>query len=76
MKPVHSSHMSYNLDILIRYYSEICKRDLYTQQSISLIVQFSQENLKNNQLLIGTVEILKRGGSNKTCHHCECIKVF
>lgn len=33
-------------------------------------------NLKTNQLFRGTVEILKRGGSDKTCHRCEHIKVF
>ena len=67
--------MSYNLDILIRHYFEICKSHLHTQRNISLIVYFAQEdkmihNLKNNQLLQGTVEIPKRGGSNNKCHHC------
>lgn len=65
--PVHSSHMSYNLDILIRYYFEIWKRDLRTQWNIASIVQSARgdkmmHSLQNDRLLEGTVGSLKRGG--------------
>lgn len=32
-------------------------------------------DVKNNRLLKGTVDIFKRGASNKTCQHCEHTQV-